>query len=79
MMFSVVLPSLIKLVGVLFTVVILSLVMGDDTVWVTVVSPTMEDFMFSSVVVMNSKVVVEIRACNTWTAIGYITKTCRAF
>lgn len=62
MMFSVVLPSLIKLVGVLFTVVILSLVMGDDTVWVTVVSPTMEDFMFSSVVVMNSKVVVEIRA-----------------
>lgn len=62
MMFSVVLPSLIKLVGVLFTVVILSLVMGDDTVWVTVVSPTMEDFMFSSVVVMNSKAVVEIRA-----------------
>lgn len=62
MMFSVVLPSLIKLVGVLFTVVILSLVMGDDTVWVTVVSPTMEDFMFSSVVVMNSKVVVGIRA-----------------
>lgn len=62
MMFSVVLPSLIKLVGVLFTVVILSLVMGDDTVWVTVVSPTMEDFMFSSVVVINSKVVVEIRA-----------------
>lgn len=62
MMFSVVLPSLIKLFGVLFTVVILSLVMGDDTVWVTVVSPTMEDFMFSSVVVMNSKVVVEIRA-----------------
>lgn len=62
MMFSVVLPSLIKLVGVLFTVVILSLVMGDDTVWVTVVSPTMKDFMFSSVVVMNSKVVVEIRA-----------------
>lgn len=62
MMFSVVLPSLIKLVGVLFTVVILSLVMGDDTVWVTVVSPTKEDFRFSSVVVMNSKVVVEIRA-----------------
>lgn len=61
-MFRVVLPSLIKLVGFLFTVVILSLAMDDDSVWVTVVSPKREDFMFSSVVVIYHKLVVEIRA-----------------
>lgn len=61
-MFRVVLPSLIKLVGFLFTVVILSLAMDDDSVWVTVVSPKREDFMFSSVVVTYNKLVVEIRA-----------------